>query len=38
MRLESFPIKKKPLINPEFPFADPLGRERDGEIAESGLS
>ncbi|KAA6365493.1 MAG: hypothetical protein EZS28_038980, partial [Streblomastix strix] len=32
MRLEPFPIKKKPYFIPSFPFADPLNREKDGEV------
>ncbi|KAA6382674.1 MAG: hypothetical protein EZS28_021800, partial [Streblomastix strix] len=38
MRLEPFPIKKKPFIMSSFPYPDPLGRERDGEVAGPGLS
>ncbi|KAA6394491.1 MAG: hypothetical protein EZS28_009981, partial [Streblomastix strix] len=37
MKLEPFPIRKKPYIMPSFPFADPLSRERDGEVAGPGL-
>ncbi|KAA6368830.1 MAG: hypothetical protein EZS28_035642, partial [Streblomastix strix] len=32
MRLEPFPIKKKPYFIPSFPFAEPLNREKDGEV------
>ncbi|KAA6390167.1 MAG: hypothetical protein EZS28_014309, partial [Streblomastix strix] len=38
MRLEPFPIKKNPYIMPSFPYSEPLGRERDGEVAGPGLS
>ncbi|KAA6401482.1 MAG: hypothetical protein EZS28_002985 [Streblomastix strix] len=38
MRLEAFPIRKKPFIMPSFPFLDPLGREKDGDVASAGLS
>ncbi|KAA6353642.1 MAG: hypothetical protein EZS28_050831, partial [Streblomastix strix] len=33
MQLEPFPIKKRPFIMPSFPFAEPLSREKDGEVA-----
>ncbi|KAA6362187.1 MAG: hypothetical protein EZS28_042286, partial [Streblomastix strix] len=32
MRLEPFPIRKKPYIMPSFSFAEPLSREKDGEV------
>lgn len=38
MKLNPFPVKKKPYIMPSFPFASPLGRENDGEICSVGLS
>ncbi|KAA6334447.1 MAG: hypothetical protein EZS28_053066, partial [Streblomastix strix] len=38
MRLELFPIRKKPIIMPSFPYTIPLNRERDGEVAGPGLS
>ncbi|KAA6357716.1 MAG: hypothetical protein EZS28_046757, partial [Streblomastix strix] len=38
MRLEPFPIRKKPFIMPSFQFTSPLNRERDGEVAGPGLS
>jgi hypothetical protein len=38
MQLEPFPIRKKPFVMPTFPFAAPLGRERDGEVAGPGLN
>ncbi|KAA6394833.1 MAG: hypothetical protein EZS28_009638, partial [Streblomastix strix] len=38
MKLAPFPIKKRPFIMPSFPYTQPLGRERDGEVACSGLN
>ncbi|KAA6393267.1 MAG: hypothetical protein EZS28_011206 [Streblomastix strix] len=38
LRLEPFPIRKKPFIMPSFPFTQPLGREIDGEVAGPGLN
>ncbi|KAA6361509.1 MAG: hypothetical protein EZS28_042964, partial [Streblomastix strix] len=38
MRLEPFPIKKKPFIMSSFQYTTPLNRERDGEVAGPGLS
>ncbi|KAA6368048.1 MAG: hypothetical protein EZS28_036424 [Streblomastix strix] len=38
MKLEPFPIKNKPYLMPSFQFTNPLNRERDGEVACSGLS
>ncbi|KAA6395877.1 MAG: hypothetical protein EZS28_008598 [Streblomastix strix] len=38
MQLEPFPIRKKPYIMHTFPFAAPLGRERDGEVTGHGLN
>ncbi|KAA6355089.1 MAG: hypothetical protein EZS28_049384, partial [Streblomastix strix] len=38
MKLEPFPIRKKPYFMPSFPFADPLNREKDGEVAGCGLN
>ncbi|KAA6400614.1 MAG: hypothetical protein EZS28_003855 [Streblomastix strix] len=38
MRLEPFPIKKKPFIMSSFQFTTPLNREKDGEVAGPGLS
>ncbi|KAA6378797.1 MAG: hypothetical protein EZS28_025677, partial [Streblomastix strix] len=38
MRLEPFPIRKKPFIMPSFPYTSALNREQDGEVACTGLN
>ncbi|KAA6368516.1 MAG: hypothetical protein EZS28_035958 [Streblomastix strix] len=38
MRLEPFPIRKKPFIMPSFEYTSALGREKDGEVADCGLN
>jgi hypothetical protein len=38
LKLEPFPIRKRPFIMPSFSYTNPLNRERDGEVCCGGLS